>query len=96
MIQKLVIIASFGAIFLKGFVLSKLWGWFLVPLGVPEIGFAHSIGVCILISFLTFQNIKSYVDDNKTAEQRAGEYIGWIILYPLLTLLFGFLASLFI
>jgi hypothetical protein len=29
-----------------------LWGWFVVPLGVPPIGIAHAFGLCWLASFL--------------------------------------------
>ncbi len=43
----------------KGFVLSILWGWFLVPLGVPAIGTAHAIGIAVLVSMLTYQHRKS-------------------------------------
>lgn len=31
-----------------GFVLSWLWGLFVVPLGVPAIGIAHAIGLILL------------------------------------------------
>ena len=41
---------------LRGWVLSILWGWFLVPVGVRPIGIAHAIGVSILISMLTHQH----------------------------------------
>ena len=37
----------------QGFVLSQLWLWFFVPLGVPSIGVANAIGITLLVSFLT-------------------------------------------
>lgn len=36
----------------KGWVLSKLWGWFLVPLGAPRIGVVAAAGVLMVVSFL--------------------------------------------
>ena len=37
---------------LNGFVLSKLWGYFVVPLGVMQIGVAHAIGIAMIASFV--------------------------------------------
>jgi hypothetical protein len=33
----------------QGFVVSVLWGWFLVPLQVPVIGVPHAIGLLLLL-----------------------------------------------
>jgi hypothetical protein len=30
---------------LRGFVVFTLWGWFLIPLGLPAIGIAHAMGI---------------------------------------------------
>ena len=35
-----------------GFVLSKLWGWFAVPLHVLPIGVWHAAGIIILFRFM--------------------------------------------
>ena len=32
----------------KAVVASDLWGWFVVPLGVPAIGMAHALGLCLV------------------------------------------------
>lgn len=34
---------------LRGYVLSILWRWFAVPLGMPAIGVSVSIGFCLLL-----------------------------------------------
>lgn len=39
----------------RGFALSMMWGWFMVPLGLPVIPIAHAIGVAALVSLLTHQ-----------------------------------------
>jgi hypothetical protein len=33
----------------SGFALTILWGWFFVPLSVPPIGIAHSIGLAVIV-----------------------------------------------
>jgi hypothetical protein len=39
----------------EGFVASKLWGWFLVPLGLPAILPAQAIGILSLASMVCFR-----------------------------------------
>lgn len=39
------------------FILKTLWGWFLVPLGVPAIGTAHASGIGSLV--MMFKHKKS-------------------------------------
>jgi hypothetical protein len=46
----IVLIALFPIIILRGFVLSRLWAWFLIPLGLPSIGVAHAIGIALIFS----------------------------------------------
>ena len=36
-------------------VVRTLWSWFAVPLGAPDIGYAHAYGLALLISLLTYQ-----------------------------------------
>ena len=40
----------------RGFVLAKMWLWFIVPFGVLELGVVHAIGLSLLVSFLTYQH----------------------------------------
>ncbi len=37
---------------LRAFALSVVWGWIVVPLGVPEIGMAHAFGLAIVAEML--------------------------------------------
>ncbi len=36
-----------------GWVLSVLWGWFVVPLGLKQIGLAHAIGLSTVVGLMT-------------------------------------------
>lgn len=40
---------------MRGWVLSYLWAWFLVPLGAPPLTFSHAVGVAFVIVYLTHQ-----------------------------------------
>jgi hypothetical protein len=52
-----VVIGVFGllalAMVLNGFMLSYMWQWFVVPLGVRPIGLPQAIGIAIIVSMLT-------------------------------------------
>lgn len=37
----------------RGYILSIIWSWFMVPLGIIPIGIAHAIGISVTVSFLT-------------------------------------------
>ncbi len=42
------ILATAASIFLRGWALSVLWGWFVVPFGVAAIGPAHAYGLVLI------------------------------------------------
>ena len=51
------IILSLLLIPFHGDVLSELWGWFLVPIGLPAIGVIHALGLRLtLYSFCSSLN----------------------------------------
>lgn len=45
--------------------LYPAWGWFVVPLGLPAIGFWHFAGLLFLVTIVTMHN-DSKKDDRKT------------------------------
>ncbi len=40
----------------RGWILSILWGWFAVPMGLPALGVAHVWGLALLIGLATYQS----------------------------------------
>lgn len=40
-----------GALF-AGFVITRLWGWFLVPMGFPMVTIWQAIGIDLLVTFM--------------------------------------------
>jgi uncharacterized membrane protein len=80
-------ISLIGSIIFRGIVLSVLWKWFIVPLGVIEIGIFHAIGFSLLVTYLVFQM--------PSREISWGETIITSFVISLVVLLFGFIFHLF-
>ncbi len=82
---------AFGVI-VNGYILSILWVWFLVPLGLPAISVAHSIGVAMVASWLTYQHQSTTQEDKDKALQNLAVVF---IVRPLATLGIGYLVKQF-
>lgn len=52
----------------RGLALSILWGWFIAPLGPPEINVGEAIGIALVVGMLT--------ERRERREDRAGE--NWV------------------
>lgn len=86
------IIAAIVGLFLfaiyNAWVLTILWGWFIVPLGVKGLGIAHAYGFTLVIGLiLSNRGIK----ENKGKDDWVGSIITWLLL-PLIALFFGWIA----
>lgn len=77
---------------LDGVVLLALWRWFAVPLGAPNVGLAHAIGLGALISLATHQTILNDLDDYDRNVQLVGDAIS----APLTALAIGWIALQFV
>lgn len=88
------IIFAIPAALLNGFVIQKMWHWFIVPLGIGDIGLAHALGLSLMIGYLTHQaNIKDLIkklENEEEIEIKIGQMIIWIAK-PLIALLYGWL-----
>lgn len=64
-ISLLVFIVSIFCVPLNGYVISVLWRWFAVPLGIPSISAVHGIGIDLLVGLLVFKaiDLKASADD---------------------------------
>ena len=49
-----VIITAIGFT-LTGLVLSKAWGWYIVPIGMPNISMVQAIGIDLIVTYMTMQ-----------------------------------------
>lgn len=86
---------------LNGWVLSILWGWFVVPYfeWAPILTVGQAIGVAMVVGFLTYHmGTKGCRDDRDQAEKTIdvlSSIIGWI-LHPLITLGVGWIVHQFV
>jgi len=51
----LCLLCAFPAAVWDGYVLSILWGWFVVPLGLAAIGKAHAYGICVVLGLARYR-----------------------------------------
>ena len=80
---------------LTGWVLSIIWGWFIVKIfGLPILSIPSAIGVAIVVSCVTHQ-VSTKEDDREI-----GEILGKRFLYstlrPLITLALAWVVHLFV
>lgn len=54
---------------LYGVVIPFMWSWFIVPLGMPNIGFWHAIGLMMALSVLVLGKMKYNGDKDKDKEE---------------------------
>jgi hypothetical protein len=77
-----------------GFVLNKLWAWFIVnQFGVCPLSIPQAIGINIITHYLTVNRTKT--DDNDALTLIGSTAIFWV-LYGSIALLFGYIVSLFL
>ncbi|MNK14372.1 hypothetical protein D3C87_324890 [compost metagenome] len=74
----------------RGYILSILWGWFLVPLGMPIITIPLAIGFTLIVGYFT-TNKKP-----KSEEYNWGEAVAVSSLTPLLFLGIGWIVKFFV
>ena len=82
-----------GHTFFSGFVILKLWTWFMVPLGLPAIAFYHAIGLDML--FAAFKGIQLVKSDETDREKLLIHSSGVVVasfVYLGICLLLGYLA----
>lgn len=81
---------------LRGYVLSIMWGWFMVPtLGLPKLSIVQAIGIAAVISFLTYQDNSGTVKKQRSASEAFTEALVIAACYPLVVLLFGWVVHLY-
>ena len=92
MLDFLTIVFGIPSMILKGFVITFLWKWFIVPLGVTEVGLVHAIGIGCIITFLTYSitNIKWDKNDSDKIKEIIAMYFVPLIFWGL-----GYVINLF-
>ncbi len=82
------------ATFINGWVLSILWGWFIVPVfGLPGLSIVQSIGIAMTIGFLITKSEGSTKSDSQPWIDIISAYIGRILIAPIGILAIGWFIS---
>jgi len=86
----------FFGVVIRGWALSTLWAWFLVPIGLPAIGIATALGISVIIGLFTvhLNHDKIKVDKSSNSD------VLTIILTkaiggPLMSVFLGWIITLF-
>ena len=69
---------------LWGWAIAKLWLWFVVPLGLAPLSWAHAYGLGLLVSLTTHQS--------NDAENSTGTLIARAIISPLVFVFIGWIV----
>jgi hypothetical protein len=86
-----IVLISIYSMFVSAFVISYLWVWFLVPLGLKSLVFWHYAGISLIVGYLTHQ-----ADGDKIKEEYKEDGYSKIVMAlikPWLILLFGYIIS---
>ena len=66
---------------LEGTLLSLMWKWFMVPLGVPPIGIAHAYGIWSVVSMVRYRHHGEDFDLDKAQKALTSVMYGWAICF---------------
>lgn len=86
----LIVLAIAGLAVWWAYVLSILWTWFVVPLGVKAISIAHAYGLTLVVSGLMSSR---GLELNSTKDKSSyANSLAFSIIAPAVLLLFGYVA----
>lgn len=71
-----------------GYTMMTLWGWFVVPLGVPAIGFWWALGLQSTVWAFSSKQFKVDDDSHKTLPKK------WLPLAKIVTVALAYAAAL--
>lgn len=77
---------------LDGWVLSTLWEWFVVPLGLPSIGIPHAVGL-LAIASLMLSRKASRKAEYDTKERQLIELCVTSVIHTAILFLMGAIAA---
>lgn len=58
------LLALAPAMLLRAWAFVTLWVWFVIPFGLPAVGYAHALGLSLFVSWLVHQTPPQEPDPN--------------------------------
>lgn len=80
----------------RGYVLSILWAWFVVPFGLPPLGIAGAIGLSYVVSLMSGVAYIDPLNDDDEPLERLLKAAGMAFFVPALGLLLGWIVAGFV
>ena len=81
----------------RGYVLTILWTWFIVPVfHLPVLGIVVAIGVSMVVGFLTYQTPPYNSGDVRTDADKFSSAIASALVHPAAYLLIGWIVHLYL
>lgn len=77
------------------FTISCLWGWYLVPLGVKGLTFAHAFGISIFINYFVNRPKSVKFVEGIVEKPTIRELLARTFGFQMIALFLGWLGSLF-
>jgi len=89
----LMLLMSVASLSLNGFTLSKLWGWFLVPiLNIPNISSAQGVGLYVFVAFLV-ERLGVFAGERfESFGEMFYFYLGYMVSKSLIPLVLGYVV----
>lgn len=85
------------ALLWRGYVLTILWGWFIVPLfGVPALSIPLAIGLSLTVAFLTSQRTGNETTEKKSEGEKLLTSLILCAAWPLIALGVGWVVQRFV
>ena len=79
---------------INGFVLTKLWAWFVVTtFELPQLSIPTAIGISMVVRYLTYQ---WQPDLEGGSGDKVAKSVGFSIMFPFMTLCLGWIVHLFV
>jgi hypothetical protein len=69
---------------LRGWTISVVWGWFIVPMGAPSIGIAQAIGLSCFASIFTIGLKTDVADQGDEVERVVTAILNAVVSYALI------------
>lgn len=89
------IAAVIAAALVRGWALTVLWGWFLVPYGLPTIGIATAIGISLIVGMFTAHLEQRQAKETKSGTDAVVTVAAHAFGAPLLVLAIGWIVKSF-
>ena len=83
------------AVIMRAWVLTILWGWFIVPMGAGALSIGAAIGISVIVGMFTQHLQQDKAEEVKTVGGLVSHVVSRAFLAPLVSLLIGWIATSF-